>query len=63
MRMLLQIPIWAERVTYVRGSALKDDDLERARLQYSRACFILSARNIKDKNAVVRTFSSFLFLD
>nr|XP_006821642.1 PREDICTED: potassium channel subfamily T member 2-like [Saccoglossus kowalevskii] len=31
MRLLLQIPIWAQRVIYVQGSALRDQDLQRVR--------------------------------
>lgn len=31
MKVLLQVPIWAQRVIYIRGSALKDSDLTRAR--------------------------------
>ncbi|MCP9257731.1 Potassium channel subfamily T member 1 [Dirofilaria immitis] len=49
MRMLLKIPMWSSRVLYIRGSALKDDDLERARMASAKACFILSARHIYEK--------------
>ncbi|VDM99651.1 unnamed protein product, partial [Onchocerca ochengi] len=49
MRMLLKIPMWSSRVLYIRGSALKDDDLERARMASAKACFILSARHIHQK--------------
>ena len=31
MKMLLQVPIWAARVIYIQGSALKDCDLSRCR--------------------------------
>ena len=31
MRMLLQVPMWAQRVIYIQGSALKDTDLARCR--------------------------------
>lgn len=31
MRMVLQIPVWAEKVIYIRGSALRANDLERAK--------------------------------
>ena len=31
MKMLLQVPLWAQRVIYVQGSALKDADLARCR--------------------------------
>ncbi|XP_076436844.1 potassium channel subfamily T member 2-like [Babylonia areolata] len=51
MKMLLQVPLWAQRVIYVQGSALKDADLARCRMQDAEACFILAARNYADKNA------------
>ncbi|CAG5131454.1 unnamed protein product, partial [Candidula unifasciata] len=54
MKMLLQVPLWAQRVIYVQGSALKDTDLTRCRMQDAEACFILSARNHRntaDKDA------------
>lgn len=54
MRILLQVPLWAERVIYIRGSALKDADLERARMAEAASCFILSARNNPNKIAAVR---------
>uniref|UniRef100_A0A915Q1A4 Calcium-activated potassium channel BK alpha subunit domain-containing protein n=1 Tax=Setaria digitata TaxID=48799 RepID=A0A915Q1A4_9BILA len=49
MRMLLKIPMWSSSVLYIRGSALKDDDLERAKMASAKACFILSARHINQK--------------
>ncbi|CAL8082842.1 unnamed protein product [Orchesella dallaii] len=51
MRMILQVPIWAQRVIYIQGSCLKDTDLMRARMGESEACFILAARNYADKGA------------
>ncbi|BFZ20395.1 hypothetical protein BsWGS_23433 [Bradybaena similaris] len=54
MKMLLQVPLWAQRVIFVQGSALKDTDLTRCRMQESDACFILSTRNHRnnaDKDA------------
>ncbi|GFT69129.1 hypothetical protein NPIL_561591, partial [Nephila pilipes] len=30
MKMILQVPMWAQRVIYIQGSALKDTDLTRA---------------------------------
>ncbi|KAI1716329.1 calcium-activated BK potassium channel alpha subunit domain-containing protein [Ditylenchus destructor] len=51
MKMLLRIPLWSHRIVYVRGSALKDEDLERAHMTTAKACFILSSRHAKDKNA------------
>ncbi|XP_052673357.1 potassium channel subfamily T member 2-like isoform X13 [Crassostrea angulata] len=51
MKVLLQVPIWAQRVIYIRGSALKDSDLTRARVQDAESCFILAARNYVDRGA------------
>ncbi|CRL02893.1 CLUMA_CG015879, isoform B [Clunio marinus] len=51
MRMILQVPIWAQRVIYIQGSCLKDGDLIRARMAEAEACFILAARNYADKTA------------
>lgn len=73
MRMILQVPIWAQRVIYIQGSCLKDGDLCRARMSEAEACFILAARNYSDKTAAVQElvltccplpfFSSFFFLN
>ncbi|XP_065161092.1 potassium channel subfamily T member 2 isoform X4 [Atheta coriaria] len=51
MRMILQVPIWAQRVIYIQGSCLKDGDLIRARMNEAEACFVLAARNYADKTA------------
>ena len=53
MRMILQVPIWAQRVIYIQGSCLKDADLARARMNEAEACFVLAARNYCDKTAAV----------
>lgn len=53
MRMILQVPIWAQRVIYIQGSCLKGTDLVRARMSEAEACFILAARNYADKTAAV----------
>ncbi|XP_011298769.1 potassium channel subfamily T member 1 [Fopius arisanus] len=42
MRMILQVPIWAQRVIYIQGSCLKDGDLARARMNEAEACFVLA---------------------
>lgn len=55
MRMILQVPMWAQRVIYIQGSALKDTDLTRARMNVAEACFILAARNYNDRSAAVST--------
>ena len=56
MKMILQVPMWAQRVIYIQGSCLKDGDLIRARMSESEACFILAARNYADKTAAVSVF-------
>lgn len=33
LRILLQVPLWSQRVTYLKGSALIDEDLIRARYE------------------------------
>lgn len=60
MRMILQVPIWAQRVIYIQGSCLKDADLARARMNEAEACFVLAARNYADKTAAVSTPGSFI---
>lgn len=60
MRMILQVPLWAQRVIYIQGSCLKDGDLGRARMNESEACFILAARNYADKAAAVSTSSKYI---
>ncbi|XP_022242333.1 potassium channel subfamily T member 1-like [Limulus polyphemus] len=50
-KMILQVPMWAQRVIYIQGSALKDADLTRARLNAAEACFMLTGRNYVDRNA------------
>lgn len=69
MRLLLKIPLWSSRVFYgwfgfsvlkaswfvVRGSALKDEDLERVQMADAKACFILSARHVRKKIESVRS--------
>ncbi|XP_054711041.1 potassium channel subfamily T member 1-like [Uloborus diversus] len=51
MKMILQVPMWAQRVIYIQGSVLKDFDLARARMNAAEACFILAARNYADRSA------------
>ncbi|CAM9577800.1 unnamed protein product [Lampetra fluviatilis] len=51
VRRLLQVPLWAQRVIYLQGSALKDTDLLRAKMDDAEACFILSSRNEADRMA------------
>ncbi|XP_046724535.1 potassium channel subfamily T member 1 isoform X4 [Silurus meridionalis] len=51
VRRVLQIPIWSQRVIYLQGSALKNQDLLRAKMDDAEACFILSSRNEADRMA------------
>uniref|UniRef100_A0A4W3GEQ9 Potassium sodium-activated channel subfamily T member 1 n=1 Tax=Callorhinchus milii TaxID=7868 RepID=A0A4W3GEQ9_CALMI len=51
VRRVLQIPLWSQRVIYLHGSALKDQDLMRAKMDDAEACFILSSRNEVDRTA------------
>ncbi|XP_027791171.2 potassium channel subfamily T member 1 [Marmota flaviventris] len=51
VRRVLQIPLWSQRVIYLQGSALKDQDLMRAKMDNGEACFILSSRNEVDRTA------------
>ena len=59
MRMILQVPMWAQRVIYIQGSCLKDADLARARMNEAEACFVLAARNYCDKTAAVSVSNFF----
>ncbi|XP_033098187.1 potassium channel subfamily T member 2-like isoform X2 [Anneissia japonica] len=49
VKWLLQVPLWSQRVIYIQGSALKDIDLVRCRMDQAEACFILSPRNKMDR--------------
>uniref|UniRef100_A0A8C1U401 Potassium channel, subfamily T, member 2 n=1 Tax=Cyprinus carpio TaxID=7962 RepID=A0A8C1U401_CYPCA len=51
VRRVLRIPMWSHRVIYLQGSALKDQDLTRAKLGDAEACFILTCRCEADRNA------------
>ncbi|XP_078506411.1 potassium channel subfamily T member 2-like, partial [Lissotriton helveticus] len=51
VRRVLQIPLWSQRVIYLQGSALKDQDLMRAKMDDAEACFILSNRFDMDRVA------------
>ncbi|XP_052405188.1 potassium channel subfamily T member 2-like isoform X1 [Carassius gibelio] len=51
VRRVLRIPMWSHRVIYLQGSALKDQDLVRAKLDDAEACFILTCRCEEDRNA------------
>ncbi|KAF4018270.1 hypothetical protein G4228_010025 [Cervus hanglu yarkandensis] len=51
VRRILQIPMWSQRVIYLQGSALKDQDLLRAKMDDAEACFILSSRCEVDRTS------------
>ncbi|XP_074607442.1 potassium channel subfamily T member 2-like isoform X1 [Acropora palmata] len=51
LRILLQVPVWSQRVTYLKGSALIDEDLIRARVEDAAGCFILTDRYADDREA------------
>ncbi|XP_036384071.1 potassium channel subfamily T member 1 isoform X3 [Megalops cyprinoides] len=51
VRRVLQIPLWSQRVIYLQGSVLKDQDLMRAKMDDAESCFILSSRNEVDRTA------------
>ncbi|XP_072517378.1 potassium channel subfamily T member 2 isoform X3 [Salminus brasiliensis] len=51
VRRVLQIPLWSQRVIYLQGSVLKNQDLLRAKMDDAEACFILSSRNEADRMA------------
>nr|XP_039272908.1 potassium channel subfamily T member 2-like isoform X1 [Styela clava] len=51
LRTFLQIPIWTERVIYLQGSALRETDLMRAKLDAAEACFILTSRQETNRDA------------
>ncbi|KAK6036433.1 hypothetical protein COOONC_26062 [Cooperia oncophora] len=61
-RLLLKFPLYSERVHYVRGTVLRDENLERARLGDAQACFILSARHqdkkiSTDEHTILRSWA------
>ncbi|XP_048780115.2 potassium channel subfamily T member 2-like isoform X2 [Ostrea edulis] len=62
MHMILKDPKWANRVIYMRGSALKAADLKRCRMNEADACFILAPENCtnkdrEDHNTIMRSWA------
>ncbi|XP_062609511.1 potassium channel subfamily T member 2-like isoform X3 [Saccostrea cucullata] len=62
MHMILKDPKWANRVIYMRGSALKAADLKRCRMNDADACFILAPENCtnkdrEDHNTIMRSWA------
>lgn len=51
LAMILQVPLWSQRVIYIQGSALNTSDLTRAQMEHAEACFIMAARNYHDRQA------------
>ncbi|KAL5015533.1 hypothetical protein ScPMuIL_009803, partial [Solemya velum] len=49
LNIILKDPKWAHRVIYTRGSALKDVDLKRCRINDADACFVLAPKCESDK--------------
>ncbi|XP_062581347.1 potassium channel subfamily T member 2-like isoform X2 [Saccostrea cucullata] len=62
LQIILKDPKWAHRVIYMKGSALKDSDLQRCRLQEADACFILAPskchnRDEADQHTILRSWA------
>ncbi|CAI9720396.1 Potassium channel subfamily T member 2 [Octopus vulgaris] len=62
INVVLKDPKWGHRVHYLKGSALKDMDLDKARVQDAQACFILAERNTKhrseaDQHTILRSWA------
>lgn len=51
LSIILQVPLWSQRVIYIQGSALNNFDLNRAQVEHAEACFIMAARNYHDRQA------------
>ncbi|GFR99152.1 potassium channel subfamily T member 1 [Elysia marginata] len=62
MQFILKDPKWANRVLYIRGSALKDIDLKRCRINEAEACFFLVNKNSEplektDQHTILRSWA------
>ncbi|XP_063407916.1 potassium channel subfamily T member 1-like isoform X3 [Mytilus trossulus] len=62
LQVILKDPKWVNRVVYIQGSALKDIDLKRCRIQEADACFILSPslcqnREEADEHSILRSWA------
>lgn len=51
LAMILQVPLWSQRVIYIQGSVLNNSDLNRAQIEHAEAVFILASRNYHDRQA------------
>jgi potassium channel subfamily T member 1 len=47
---ILQIPLWSQRVIYIQGSALNNFDLNRVQIDQAEGCFFLANRNFKNND-------------
>jgi hypothetical protein len=50
LKLLIQLPLWSRRVLYLQGSALKEQDLLRARIHDAEGCFLLVNRRSQDRD-------------
>ncbi|RUS81211.1 hypothetical protein EGW08_011005 [Elysia chlorotica] len=62
MQIILKDPKWANRVLYIRGSALKDIDLKRCRINEAEACFFLVNKKSEplektDQHTILRSWA------
>ena len=60
LRMLLQVPLWSQRVTYLKGSALIDEDLIRARYELAVSSYVVHPI-IKRITDVKQNFGSYFY--
>jgi len=53
--------LWKQRVFYIHGSALRDSDLERAKVDQAKAVFIIPSRGIDkdmaDQHTILRSWA------
>uniref|UniRef100_A0A8C9RZ16 Potassium sodium-activated channel subfamily T member 1 n=1 Tax=Scleropages formosus TaxID=113540 RepID=A0A8C9RZ16_SCLFO len=57
VRRVLQIPLWSQRVIYLQGSALKDQDLMRANHFLNRGHFTLFTFSPQDHQTILRAWA------
>jgi len=48
MRTLIYHPYFTTRITYLKGSPLASEDLQRAQLRDAVACFVLAPKSYQD---------------
>uniref|UniRef100_A0A3Q3X271 RCK N-terminal domain-containing protein n=1 Tax=Mola mola TaxID=94237 RepID=A0A3Q3X271_MOLML len=54
VRRILQIPLWSQRVIYLQGSALKDQDLMRAKMDDAEALLLI----LQDHQTILRAWAA-----